>query len=209
MSLSKLTVCLSLVALCTTATASAAPIVIDFESFNDFDLVTTQIPGITFSDTAALQAGVSLNELELPPHSGTAVAFDFGGPISIMFDVPVYGVGGYFTHLVPVSLEAFDASNNSLGVVTSAFSDNLALSGDAGSSPNEFLQFSSSAGIESIVITGDPFGGSLTLDDLTIEPVPEPATLGLVMAGAIAALRKRRVASFRGRRTKPSDFRRS
>lgn len=70
----------------------------------------------------------------------------------------------------------------------SAFSDNLALSGDPGSSPNEFISLTSGLGIESLVITGDPAGGSFTLDDFTYDTgpistgpssMPEPSSLSL------------------------------
>jgi len=181
-----------MVFVCSGAVASASPIVIGFDSLADLAPVTTQFTGLTFSNATALKAGMSLNEFEFPPHSAADVVFDSGGPISIDFDAPVLGVGAFFTYLVPVTLEAFDDGHNSLGIVSSSFFSNLQLSGDAGSSPNEFLEITSSAGIRSILITGDPAGGSFTLDDLTVTPVPEPATFALVLAGAAAVIRKRR-----------------
>jgi len=50
--------------------------------------------------------------------------------------------GGYFTHTVPLTLRAFDLANTQVGLIPSLFSDNLALSGDPGSHPNEFSPIS-------------------------------------------------------------------
>jgi hypothetical protein len=176
--------------------------IVDFEALNDGDAVTNQFPGLAFSDTTVLVAGVSLNEFEFPPHSGTNVVFDDGGAISIVFGTPQLTVGGYFNYLTGLTFQAFDASHNLLGSQASAFASNLATSGDPGSSPNEFLQFTSAAGIGSITVTGNPGGNSLTLDDLTLTPVdngtmpvPEPSTLALMVGGAVAALRRRRFGS--------------
>lgn len=170
--------------------ATAATVKIDFETFFDGDLLTNEIPGLTLSNMIILSSGVSLNEFEAPPKSGANVASDAGGPIIIEFDTPVFAVWGFFTYAVPLTLEAFDSSKTSLGTVTSVFTNNFAISGDPGSSPNEKLYFASVAGIASITVTGDPFGGSLAMDDLTYgdsKPgvVPEPGTL---LAGLVAGL---------------------
>ena len=137
-----------------------------------------------------LTAGISLNEFEFPPCSGVNVASDNGGPISIFFDSPVLAVAGYFTYAVPLTLTAFDAGNNQVGQAFSLFASNLALSGDAGSSPNESLSISFSGGISSVTITGDPAGGSFTLEDAAYtSTVPEPSSilLFLTAAGVLAA----------------------
>jgi hypothetical protein len=75
----------------------AIPTTIDFESLADSDSVTNQFPGLTFSHTTVLTAGVSLNELEFPPHSGGNVVLDDGGPITIAFTTPQGEVSGFFT----------------------------------------------------------------------------------------------------------------
>jgi hypothetical protein len=176
--------------------AVASPVVIHFDDLSDSDIITTQYPGLTFSNAVAFAAGISLNELEFPPLSGSNVASDNGGPMSIAFAQPVSNVGGYFTYAEPLSLEAFSATNTLLGSVSSLFSSNLALSGDTGSSPNEFLQLAFT-GISSVTFTGDPLGGSFTLDDLTYtpnatpSPVPEPGTLSLMLLGGFGYIRSR------------------
>jgi hypothetical protein len=97
-------------------------------------------------------------------------------------------VGGFFNYASQLTLEAFDASNNLLGSVTSLFGANLAPSGDSGSGPNEFLQLNSASGISRVAITGDPAGGSFTLDDLTITTstaVPEPEAFVFLLGGLL------------------------
>jgi hypothetical protein len=177
---------------------SALSTVVDFESFPDSTQLTTQIPGLTFSDATVITAGITLNEFEFPPHSGTNVAFDDGGPMSIVFSTPEASVGAFFTYGATLTFQAFNSSNTLLATVHSAFSNNEALSGDPGSSPNEFLS-AVFPGISSVTITGGPGGGSFTIDDLTLTPttpVPEPSTLlllGLAVAFLVAWHRKLRM----------------
>lgn len=170
---------------------SASPIIIDFEGLSDSEILTTQIPGLTFTNATALTAGINLNEFEFPPASGINAVFDTGGPMRIDFATPLAEVGGRFNYLVPLVFEAFDSLNFSLGTVGSSFSSNLALSGDAGSVPNEFIGLAF-GNISYITIKADPSGGSFTLDDLVISqtavPVPEPGTLPLFLLGLISAL---------------------
>jgi len=175
--------------LCSAARASAGMMTLDFEGFPDSTILSTQYAGFTFSDAIILTAGISLNEFEFPPCSGVNVVSDNGGPMSIDFATPVTSFGGYFTYLEPLTINAFDASSDVVGSATSDFSDNDALFGDPGSGPNEFIQVSSADGISSVTITGDPLGGSFTLDNATITTIassaPEPATVGLLLSGGI------------------------
>jgi hypothetical protein len=171
---------------------------IDFDALVSREAVTTQYPGLVFQNARVLTAGISVNDEELPPRSGVNVAFDDSGPMSVHFASPVLSVGGFFTYTSPITLEAFDAFDVSLGTVVSAFSSNLGLSGELGSLPNELLTFASALGIASITITGSLDGGSFTLDDLTLETdavIPEPSTLLLLAGGAVglvaARLRRR------------------
>ncbi|MGI0134777.1 MAG: hypothetical protein ACREBW_07470, partial [Candidatus Micrarchaeaceae archaeon] len=133
----------------------AADTVLNFESLGDGVSVTTQFSGLTFSNTIALTAGISLDEFEFPPHSGSVVVSDDGGPIGITFAAPVTTFGGYFTYAEPLTLTAFDASSTAVDSATSAFSNNMGLSGDPGSSPNELLSLSFAGGISSVLLEGD------------------------------------------------------
>lgn len=160
---------------------------IDFESLSDSEVVSTQYTelGVTFSNATALTAGISLNEFEFPPHSGSIIVFDDGGPMTLTFSIPMLDFEAYFTYAVPLILSFYDASNNMEDTIASAFSSNIALSGDPGSSPNELIEFAWASGISSIIIEGDPLGGSFTMDDLTATPVPEPGTLFLLGSGLL------------------------
>jgi len=163
----------------------ANAVVIDFDSLSDSQSVTTQFSGLTFGNTTALTAGISLNELDFPPRSGANVVFDDGGALTVAFSTAQADVGGYFTYVAPLTLTAFDADGGVLGSVISAFASNFVSGADPGSHPNELLSFASPLGIRSIRIVGTADGGSFTLDDLTFNPapstrVPEPSTLTLV-----------------------------
>jgi hypothetical protein len=175
-----------LLALCTLASAQGGTVILDFESLSDGDPVTNQFPGLTFSNAIVLSAGISLNEFEFPPHSGVNVISDNGGPITIIFATPILSFSGYFTYAEPLTLAAFDASLAQVASVTSAFSSNDALFGDPGSSPNEFLQVTFAGGISSMVITGDPSGGSFVMDDAAVtSSVPEPTAFHFSLIGLI------------------------
>jgi hypothetical protein len=183
-----------LLAVAAPAALRAGTVVIDFETFPDGTSLTTQYPGLTFFNTTIITAGISLNEFEFPPYSGTNAAFDDGGPISIAFASPILSFGGYFTYAEPLTLAALDSTSTQVASATSAFSNNEALSGDSGSSPNEFLLVSFAGGVSSVTITGDPGGGSFVMDDVTYTTpeatVPEPGSIFLLltgMAGVLAA----------------------
>jgi hypothetical protein len=165
-----------------------------FEGFADSTILTNQYSGETFGNAIILTAGITLNEFEFPPHSGVNVASDNGGPMTISFTSPVQSFSGYFTYSEPLTVRAFNAASAQVAAATSQFSDNEALSGIAGSSPNELIQVTSAGGIASVTIAGDPAGESFTLDDATITGLAGPpatplpptlplASIGLVLAG--------------------------
>lgn len=165
--------------------SQAMALTLNFESLADAETVTGQFAaqGITFQNTDALRATVSLNEAEFPPLSGAMVVSDSGGAMSITFNTPMASVAGYFTYAVPLSFSAFDRLGAPLGSVASLFDTNLLLSGSPGSSPNELLQLAFVQGIDRLTITGGAAGASFTLDDLTLQPVPEPSMAALLCIG--------------------------
>lgn len=181
----------------------AAATVIDFETLSDLDSVTTQFAGVTFSNTTAATAGITLNEFEFPPRSGVNVVFDDGGTMTIVFDGLQTTVGGFFNYGIGLTFTAFDAINSVIGADTSDFSSNLTLSGDSGSSPNEFLGVIFAGGIKKVTIEGDPAGTSFTLDDLTfttrITTVPGPPTVALIGLGLASLIGWRRIREFRNK----------
>jgi len=180
--------------LATALCASASSITLNFEGFPDSTILTNQYPNIIFSNAIILSAGISLNEFEFPPHSGVNVVSDNGGPMSINFANPITSFSGYFTYDEALTIQAFSASNSQVASASSPFSNNMALSGDPGSSPNELLAVSFGSGISSITITGDPNGGSFVMDDVTItnghagSATPEPGSLLLLSLGALTTI---------------------
>jgi len=179
---------------------------IDFEDLPDGTILTSQYPGLTFSNAIIRTAGISLDESVFPPLSGFSVAFDNGGPMTITFSTPVLSVKGRFTHSTTIRLAAFDADgvyvlggpspsvSNTLypGVIVPYFS------------PNEISGGLYDRGISKVTITGAPAGGSFAMDNLEIEPLPEaisePGTWILMLMPAAIWLRPR----FRSRRARGS-----
>lgn len=124
-----------------------------------------------------------------PPHSGSIVVWD---PVDlsaeISFTNPQTLVGVWYTSLDPLTLEAFDNTDTSIGSVIGAANTD----GTTGSS--DFLSFSG-ANIESVTLTGIP--GDYVFDDLTfsqatVTAVPEPSSVGTIAAIAMLILLFRR-----------------
>jgi hypothetical protein len=177
---------------------TAVPITIDFEGFADGTPVVSQYSNLTFSQATIATAGISLNELDFPPHSGDNVVLDDGGALTIAFAAAISEFSGFFTYSSPITLSAYDASHSLLAVIASDFSNNTGTSGDPGSAPNEFMQLSV-AGISFVTVAGDPSGDSFVLDDASYitsdEPppagVPEPGTLTLMGVAAATGVAER------------------
>jgi hypothetical protein len=167
--------------------APAAPLVYSFDDLADGSALTTQLADLSFARATVLKSHLSLNEFEFPPLSGDGVVYDDGGAIGIGFAAPVYKVGAWFTHAVTLTIQSYDSGNILLGTRTSRVGSNLALSGEPAGSANEWLWIADrQQRIARVVITGDAAGGSFTMDDLTvypISPVPETATLALMLGG--------------------------
>lgn len=168
---------------------------IDFEGLADGTTIgsTYSALGVVFSQAQAVSAGISLNEVEFPPHSGANVALDFGGPIVLLFSTPVVSFQGFFTYATGITLLG-TLSGGSVASANSTFADNFVSSGNP---PNELLQLSSAGGIDTITITGDPAGGSFVVDDISfdvsvVSGVPEPATLVFLGIGLLGAAIGRR-----------------
>lgn len=171
----------------------AYPTLVDFEGLPDLTAVDSTYATLSFVNATILTAGVSLNEFEFPPRSGSAVAFDDGGSIVIDFDGTIDSIKGFVTYLQPLTITAFDAFLTPVLVAQTQFASNLALSGDPGSSPNEAFELSWSGGIARLSILGDPLGSSFVLDDLAFDArqtIPEPSTVFLVLFALAAGVRR-------------------
>jgi hypothetical protein len=172
---------------------SAAPITIDFEGLADLESVTNQFAalGVTFTGAQALQAGISLNEIDFPPFSGSTAVWDSEvGGIRVDFATGATSVSGHFTYLAPLTMTAY-AGATELGSVTSTFAENYTSSGNP--APNELLQLAFATSISHVIFTtGSESGPSFVLDDFAadivddVTPVPEPASGALLLIGAAA-----------------------
>lgn len=181
--------------------ARAGIATVDFEAFGDGTVLTNQVGGLLFANATVWSAGLSLNELEFAPHSGSNVAVDAGGPMSIVFASPVSSVSGFFTYSTSLTLAAFDALNQAVGTTSSSFASNFVSSGH---NPNEVLQVSVAGGISRVLIAGDPNGASFALDDLTVTTpasnVPEPSSGVLLVSGVMVLIFGSRVGRVRSGR---------
>jgi len=144
-----------------------SPVVLNFEGFPDFTVVTNQYisQGVTFTGATILTAGVSLNPA-FPPRSGTAVIFDFdlsfAGLMTATFTSPVTRASGYITGNTVITLTCFDGANNLLGSASTPGA-NFVTAG-TGFPPNLLLQVTS-PGIAKC--TFNDHGNSYTVDDFT------------------------------------------
>ncbi|MDX2181535.1 MAG: hypothetical protein SFV18_18215 [Bryobacteraceae bacterium] len=162
---------------------SRASVILDFESLTDGDVLNNQFPGMAFQNATVLTAGISLNEFEFPPRSGSNVVFDDGGPITITFGGLVFAFGGYVTYSSQISITAFNLAGDKVAQAIASFNSNLAITGDAGSSPNELLAVEFVTGISRITIGGNPTGASFTMDDALFTNIPEPIPMFLYLSG--------------------------
>jgi hypothetical protein len=161
---------------------------IGFEELQDLTSVTDQYSslGVTFSAGIAAEAGVSLFEQECPPHSGDKALLVEKGPLTLLFVSPVTQFSAYLTYAAPMTLTFYDLTGSSITMFNSYFFSNLGMSGDAGSSPNEFFSFQYSSGISKLVFSTGSGDDSYVLDDITVSAVPEPAVSFLLAAGILS-----------------------
>lgn len=161
-----------------------AATLIDFEGIGDFTPLTNQFAGVTFTNALILEAGISLNDIDFPPTSGTAVAFDNGGPLGLLFSTPVSDFSAFFTYSQALTINAYGTNMNLIGSTSSSGTSNRGLS--------EKISFQSSQAIKKIEIVGRSSGSSFIIDDATFSPannvVPEPSHFVLLTAGVAAML---------------------
>lgn len=174
-----------------------AATVVDFEGLPDGTWLGAQIATVEFTNAVVLTAGVGLNELEFPPLSGSNVAVDDAGPMTLSFSTPVQTLVLFATYGVPLQMAAFDHNGGTLlAQAGSLFSSNVVGSGDAGSSPNERFELTVPGGFTFVRITGAPDGSSFVIDDLTLTPVPEPSSAVLLLLGcSLVFLLRRRLSA--------------
>ncbi len=187
-----------LLALLVISPIAQAQTTIGFEGLTDGTVVSTQYSGlgVTFSGGPQVEtSGVSLNQFDFPPHSGSNVLANIDvnsgastGPISGTFSSTMESIGGYFTYVDPVTLEVFDSKGNLVDSATSLTSANYT---SAPGTPNEFISISLPTGFSSFEIIGNPNpnGGTFTLDDFTFSPsiASVPDSMGFLPVAAVLA----------------------
>ncbi|HEY6802080.1 MAG TPA: hypothetical protein VI306_00750 [Pyrinomonadaceae bacterium] len=139
-----------------------------FDEFSDSTRVTDQYPGIVFEHATTLSSGVSLNEYDAHPRSGSNVIFDDGGPITITFRSMTKSCSAYLTYSHQITVMSYDEKGNVTGTVKSKFGNNLAVATSENYAA-ELLSIKYEQGIKQIRIIGADLGSSFTLDDLTVE----------------------------------------
>jgi hypothetical protein len=173
-----------------------ASIIIDFEDRADMETVTMQYNGLgaSFTNAQALTAGLSLNEFEFPPHSGTNVVANTAATLRVdSVGLEWSSVGGYLTGSSIVTFTAFAADNSVLGTASTAGPNT-----SSGSfPPNEFLSLSF-PNIDYVTFSGP---SDFSLDDFTFQQaappgaVPEWTSIAswtpMLMVLSLAALRVR------------------
>jgi len=151
---------------------------ITFESSPDSQVLTTQIPGLTFTNAKAIHAGITLNEIDFPAKSGTVAAVDRRGPISIDFDRPAGSFSAFLTHTKRVTLSAYDPTGKLLGTTASPTNRNSAPSPDPGATHNELIEIRADR-IARIVLAADPGGSSFVIDDIAFADYIEKPTFSV------------------------------
>jgi hypothetical protein len=175
------------------------PVLFDFEDYADGD--EPELAGLArFHAAVVLEAGISLNEFEVPPKSGSRVLANLSDLLTIQFPSGLDRLSGHMTYGQPVTISFYGLSGL-LGTISSGYDSNLLLTGDLGSAPNELFAFDPAAAIRAVTFAAaGPM--SFVLDDLLAQPlppvvaVPEPGTPGLALAGLamMAWFRRRRAA---------------
>jgi hypothetical protein len=154
---------------------------IDFESLGIDDFVTDQFAaqGILFSNAVTLVAGISLNEIDFPPTSGTNVisGLEFG-PLVASMPLGASHVSFQLTTALPAAVRFFDSFDALLG--ESLVAMNLG--------SNTPVAFDSLTPIASVSIGDEMFGQAffLTVDDFeAVSQAPEPSILALMALGLL------------------------
>ncbi|HUS57741.1 MAG TPA: PEP-CTERM sorting domain-containing protein [Planctomycetota bacterium] len=177
----------TLMALAAAGAAGALPVTITFEGAG----VPFAVGSFYAGSGVIFDAnwGVITATATYPAHSGSSIVYSAAALARVNFTEPVWYVEAWFTSTSNAQpslyMEAYSGpwgTGTLLGVATI---ERNARSMDA------MLVESFSGDIMSVVI--HDAGNMFTMDDLSFEPVPEPATFLLVFGGlGLTALRKRR-----------------
>ncbi len=172
--------------LCALSMAAKADTILMFEDLPDVYFfssggqnVGSYYPGVTFGPNVT---ALSVSRFggyasdAFPPHSGDVVIWDaFDPTINVTFDFSVVSFGIWYTSFDPLTLQAYDSSENLLGTVVGDPNT------DGTTGTSSFLSFSDPA-IAAVSLTSS--AGDFVLDDLNFASggttAPEPSSLILV-----------------------------
>jgi hypothetical protein len=159
---------------------------INFDNLAEGTVVGNNYAGVTFTN-AVVWAQNSFLPATFPPNSPPNVATnDQGGTITIEFAQPVGFVSGFFTYSEPLTIESFDGNGNELTSFTSYNNGVGTYANYLGADipyPNNFAApnmyytvFNANNKISSVeIFTASDQTDTFTLDNLSYNPVPEPA----------------------------------
>jgi hypothetical protein len=182
----------SLIALVATALPAHA-LFIDFESLALDEVVESQFAAdqVVFDNAIIVVAGISLNEFDFPPASGSNVITGLDpGALGVSFLQPAQHVRVQLTTAELVAVRYYDASSALLGEILVA----------ANLGGNTLVDFAASSPLISEIAIASVLGGnafSLTADDLEVSfegAIPEPSGFVAMACGfavLAAALRRR------------------
>jgi hypothetical protein len=151
------------------SSVDASQLVMNFDDLLDSTRVTNQYPNVLFEHATAISAGVSLNEYNARPHSGSTVIFDDGGPITVTFASPIKSCSAYMAYSHQVTLVGYDEKDNVVSRAKSKLDGNFPATQAIQTEPMEAVRIRSEQGIKRVRITGADSGSSFALDDLTVE----------------------------------------
>jgi hypothetical protein len=195
------------------ALSALPPLVVDFESLPvGSDAAAADLPGVTIQGALVLDEAtvelLTLHEADLWATSGVrggfnalaaVIRFDFDVPV-LAFALDVLGLPQQDESPTPVLLKAWrgdiliglDISDVGQIGEDGFHRDRLAADGDGITHVEVLPTLMRPCGASMCFDTLDP--GSVWIDDVRFEPVPEPASALLVAAGALAlaAARRRR-----------------
>jgi hypothetical protein len=163
---------------------SSSGAMVNFEAFGDSFTLTNEVPGLSVAGGTILTAGISLNEFDFPPRSGSNVLGALSGVLLLSFSGDPDQVSAYFTFAEMLHVTAFGAG----GAVLADF-DSLVASNLGSQSLIEVL----APDIELLQLTTTGFS-AFTLDDLVFVSagtVPEPSSIFLAVVALLLLLLSR------------------
>lgn len=170
---------------------------IDFDNLEDFAVATSGISGVDIEGLVALSAGLSLNEFQFPPRSGSIAATNESSEVIFVFGPRIFSFSAYFSYVEPFQLFAYGVNGENLGIFPSAKNSHFADGDSLVNFIHEEIKIFAEEPISKIIISSDSTY-SYVVDDVTfshVTQVPELSTsmyfiFGLTLISGCFARRK-------------------